>query len=90
MKTPRACWLRQGAKLEIAWLPFCQLVGLAAGLLAAPALAQSDYAPPYTITTLAGSLPGGTDGTGTGARFSRPGGTAASQSATSIMTASST
>jgi sugar lactone lactonase YvrE len=48
----------------------------AAAGIAASAFAQTDYAPPYAITTIAGNIPGGTDGTGAGARFCRPQGVA--------------
>jgi sugar lactone lactonase YvrE len=51
------------------------VLAAAAGLIAS-AFAQTDYAPPYTITTIAGNIPGGTDGTGAGARFCRPQGVA--------------
>jgi len=58
---------------------FCRVAPLAAALLAIPvALAQSNYATPYSFSTLAGSavIPTGLDGTGPAAQFLNPSGIA--------------
>jgi len=51
-------------------------LAIAAGLSAASALAQVNYATPYAITTFAGVAPGSTDGLGKLARFNGPTGLA--------------
>ena len=58
---------------------FLRFAPLLLAVLASPAAlrAQSNYATPYTFTTLAGlASAGATDGTGTAARFSNPDGVA--------------
>lgn len=47
-------------------------IGLAAAFLSPPIFAQSNYATPYTFTTLAGVGPGSTDANGSAARFGGP------------------